>query len=160
MVSLCYLGLDLCGHAGMIHGGLLATMLDEGMARCGAAALPSRMIGVTASLTVNYRKPVKAGSYVVLKAEVTRSEGRKVWVKSRIETLEPGVEPGKLLAEAEALFVEPKYAKVRCPGRKPAVFLSFELMSPTVIASIVAGCAREAYRRTAMKHCSTKNLPT
>lgn len=112
LVCLSYLGTDLCGHVGIVHGGMLATMLDEGLARCSFASLPNQ-IGVTANLTVQYRKPVPAGSFVLLKAEVTRVEGRKVWVKGRIELLGKDETPGMVLAEAEALFIEPKYAAVR-----------------------------------------------
>lgn len=110
LVSMSYLGTDLSGHIGIVHGGLLATLLDEGLARCGFAALPNK-IGVTASLTINYRKPAPAGSFIVLKAETTKVEGRKVWVKGRIEILGESEEPGMVLVEAEGLFIEPKYAK-------------------------------------------------
>jgi len=112
LVSMLYLGTDLCGHVGIVHGGLLATLCDEGLARCGFSALPNR-IGVTASLTVNYRNPAPAGSFVVLKAETIKAEGRKVWVKGRIELLSETEEAGKVLVEADALFIEPRYAKVR-----------------------------------------------
>lgn len=111
LVSLAYLGTDLCGHAGMVHGGMLATMMDEGLARCSFSSFPSH-VGVTANLNINYRKPTPAGSFVVLKAETVRVEGRKVWVKGRIETLEENDKAGILLVEAEGLFIEPKYAKV------------------------------------------------
>lgn len=111
LVSITYLGTELCGHVGMVHGGMLGTMLDEGLARCCFAALPNK-IGVTANLNLNYRAPVKAGSYVVLKAKTTKVEGRKAWVEGRIETLGEGEEPGKLLVEATGLFIEPRYAKV------------------------------------------------
>ena len=111
-VSIAYLGTDLCGHVGIVHGGMLATMVDEGLARCCFAALPNK-IGVTANLTINYRSPAKAGSYVVLKAKTTKVEGRKAWVEGRIETLGEGEEPGMVLVEATGLFVEPKYAAVR-----------------------------------------------
>lgn len=86
-------------------------MLDEGLARCCFAALPNK-IGVTANLNLNYRAPVKAGSYVVLKAKTLKVEGRKAWVEGRIETLGEGEELGKLLVEATGLFIEPRYAKV------------------------------------------------
>lgn len=108
----------MCGHVGIVHGGLLATLLDEGMALCGMPALPSR-IGVTARLTIDYRKPVRAGTYIVLKAEVVKVEGRKVWVKGRIEGLEEKGGDGELLVEAEALFIQPKYAKVLLPSLHP-----------------------------------------
>ncbi|KAJ5140154.1 hypothetical protein N7448_003562 [Penicillium atrosanguineum] len=109
MVSLMYLGSDMCGHIGIVHGGLLATLLDEGFARCCFPALPNK-IGVTANLNIDYRAPAMANSYVALRAETVRVEGRKAWVEGRIETLpEEGKEP-VVLVEAKALFIEPKQA--------------------------------------------------
>jgi acyl-coenzyme A thioesterase PaaI-like protein len=109
-VSLQYLGQALCGHPGIVHGGLLATLLDEGLGRCCFPALPNK-IAVTASLKIDYKKPVMAGQIVVLKAETTRVEGRKAWVKGRMETLpKEGEKEGIVLAEAEALFIEPRQA--------------------------------------------------
>lgn len=111
IVQVFYLGEQLCGYPGYIHGGMLATMLDEGLARCCFAALPNK-IAMTASLTVNYRKPSPAGSYVVLKAKTVKVEGRKAWVEGRIETLVgEGKEPS-VLVEASALMIEPKQAAV------------------------------------------------
>lgn len=112
LVAISYLGHELCGHPGIIHGGLLATMIDEGLARCCFAALPHK-VGVTANLNVNYRFPVKAGSYVVLRAKTTRAEGRKAWVEGRVETLVGEGETPVVLAEATALFVSPRQAAVR-----------------------------------------------
>jgi acyl-coenzyme A thioesterase PaaI-like protein len=110
LVSIQYLGVALCGHPGIIHGGLLATLLDEGLARCCFPALPNK-VGVTASLKIDYRKPCMAGQYVVMKAETTKVEGRKAWVTGRLETL-PAEGEGEVLVEAEALFIEPRQAKV------------------------------------------------
>ncbi|KAF2428686.1 hypothetical protein EJ08DRAFT_680586 [Tothia fuscella] len=109
-VSLQYLGVALCGHPGIVHGGLLATLLDEGLARCCFPALPNK-VGVTASLKIDYRKPCMAGQYTVLKAETTKVDGRKAWVKGRMETLPDDGSPGEVLVEAEALFIEPRQAK-------------------------------------------------
>ncbi|KAI0811621.1 Adenylylsulfate kinase-domain-containing protein [Xylaria sp. FL0064] len=109
IVAISYLGSELCGHPGIIHGGLLATMLDEGLARACFAALPHKM-GVTANLNINYRAPAKADSYVVLRATTTKVEGRKAWVEGRIETLVSEGETPVVLAEATALFVSPKHA--------------------------------------------------
>jgi acyl-coenzyme A thioesterase PaaI-like protein len=108
-VSMQYLGPALCGHPGIVHGGLLATLLDEGLARCCFPALPHK-VGVTASLKIDYRKPCMAGQYVVLKAETTKVEGRKAWVKGRLEVLNRDGSDGDVLVEAEALFVEPRQA--------------------------------------------------
>ncbi|XHF97348.1 hypothetical protein AWENTII_000937 [Aspergillus wentii] len=111
LVSILYLGSDVSGHPGIVHGGLLATLLDEGLARCCFPALPNG-VGVTANLNIDYRRPAMAGNYAVLRAETTKVEGRKAWVEGRIETLpEDGKEP-KVLVEAKALFIEPKQAAV------------------------------------------------
>ncbi|CZS97865.1 related to Found in Mitochondrial Proteome [Rhynchosporium graminicola] len=109
LVSIQYLGSNLCGHPGLIHGGMLATMLDEGLARCCFAALPNK-VGMTANLNINYKAPAVAGKYVVLRAKTTKVEGRKAWVEGWIETLpEDGGEPVRLV-EATALFIEPRQA--------------------------------------------------
>ncbi|RYC66039.1 hypothetical protein CHU98_g182 [Xylaria longipes] len=111
LIAISYLGNELCGHPGIVHGGLLATMLDEGLARCCFAALPHKM-GMTANLNINYRAPAQADSYVVLRATTTKVEGRKAWVEGRIETLVGEGETPVVLAEATALFVSPKQAAV------------------------------------------------
>jgi len=114
-VSLQYLGPGLCGHPGILHGGLLATLLDEGLARCCFPALPNK-VGVTASLKIDYKAPAMAGQIVVLKAETTRVEGRKAWVTGRLETLPSeeewgeGKRDGSVLTVGEALFIEPRQA--------------------------------------------------
>ncbi|KAJ5152092.1 hypothetical protein N7492_010387 [Penicillium capsulatum] len=109
MVQLMFLGSDICGHPGIIHGGLLATLLDEGLARCCFPALPNK-VAVTANLNIDYRSPARAESYFALRAETVKVEGRKAWVEGRIETLpEDGTEP-TVLVEAKALFIEPKQA--------------------------------------------------
>nr|OQO27617.1 hypothetical protein B0A51_03606 [Rachicladosporium sp. CCFEE 5018] len=110
LTQLSYLGPSLCGHPGIIHGGLLATLLDEGLARACFPALPNK-VGVTASLKIDYRVPCPADRYIVLKAETTKVEGRKVWVKGWIELLGEEDGDGTKVVEAEALFIEPKGAK-------------------------------------------------
>ncbi|KAG4420567.1 hypothetical protein IFR04_006274 [Cadophora malorum] len=109
LVSIQYLGGDLCGHPGLVHGGMLATMLDEGLARCCFAALPNK-VGMTANLNINYRAPAQAGAFVVLRAKTTKVEGRKAWVEGHIETLVGEGEKPVVLVEASALFIEPRQA--------------------------------------------------
>ena len=111
LVSISYLGSDLCGHPGIIHGGVLATMLDEGLARCCWDALP-RQTAVTAKLEVNYRKPTRAGSYVVLKARTIKVEGRKAWVEGHVELLSDDDSEPQVLAQASGLFVSPRPSTV------------------------------------------------
>lgn len=111
LVQIQYLGSDLCGHPGIIHGGLLATILDEGLAWCCFAALPNK-IGMTANLNINYRAPAPAGAFIVLRAKTTKVEGRKAWVEGHIETLVGEGEKPVVLVDASALFIEPRQAAV------------------------------------------------
>ena len=111
-VQISHVGTDLCGHMGIVHGGFLATMLDEGLARCCFPVLPFN-IGMTAKLEINYKAPALANQYLVLRATTTKVEGRKAWVDGVIETLptREGEQP-VVLATASALYVSPKQASV------------------------------------------------
>ncbi|KAK8126015.1 adenylyl-sulfate kinase [Apiospora kogelbergensis] len=111
IVSISYLGSGLCGHPKIVHGGFLATMLDEGLARCCLGALPHG-VAMTANLNINYKAPTPAGTYVVLRGTTTKVEGRKAWVEGRIETLVAEGETPVVLAEATGLFISPRQAAV------------------------------------------------
>lgn len=100
-----HLGRSLCGHDGIVHGGLLATVLDETLARTSFFNLPNN-IGVTARLEIDYRKPVKADQVVVIETKLIEAKGRKVTVEGVMRTLE-----GELLVESRAIFVEPRLLK-------------------------------------------------
>ncbi|KHJ31185.1 putative thioesterase family protein [Erysiphe necator] len=107
LVSIVYLGKNLCGHPNLIHGGLLATLLDECLARCCFTAFPNK-IGMTATLNIDYRNPTPAGSYVLVRAKTTDVKGRKVWAAGHIESLPEKDKMPIMLAEASGLFIEPK----------------------------------------------------
>jgi 3'-phosphoadenosine 5'-phosphosulfate synthase len=111
LVQISYLGMDLCGHPGIVHGGMLATMLDEGFANCCSAAFPNKN-GMTANLNINYRAPVFARNFVVLRANTTKVQGRKIWVEGHIETLVAEGEKPVVLVEASALFIELRQSAV------------------------------------------------
>lgn len=100
-----HLGRSLCGHDGIIHGGLLATVFDETLARNALMNIPTH-IGVTANLNINYRSPCMADQFVVVKTRLDQKKGRKVVVSGSMETLD-----GELIADAKAIFVEPKWAQ-------------------------------------------------
>ena len=112
MVAIFYLGNDVSGYPGLVHGGMLATMMDEGLARCAFPAMPNG-VGVTANLQINYRHTTRTAQFLVLRARTIKVEGRKAWAEGWIESLEPaGVGEAQKLIEATALFVEPRHAKV------------------------------------------------
>lgn len=109
LVEIFYLGNNVSGHPGIVHGGLLATILDEGLAHCCFPALPHQ-VGVTANLQINYKKPTKADQYLVLKATTTKVEGRKAFVEGHIETMPENGEEPEILVTATAIYVEPRHA--------------------------------------------------
>ncbi|KAF9948118.1 hypothetical protein BGZ72_009920 [Mortierella alpina] len=102
IVLFMHLGRSLCGHDRIIHGGLLATLLDEATGMVALPNLPFH-IGFTANLNVNYRQPVKADQFVMIKAEFEKGEGRKGYTVASIHDLH-----GKTLVECSALYVSPK----------------------------------------------------
>lgn len=67
--------------------------------------IPSH-IGVTANLNINYRSPCMADQFVVVRTQLEHKQGRKVNVSATMETLD-----GERIAEASALFIEPKWAQ-------------------------------------------------
>lgn len=105
-MAFVHLGRGLCGHDGIVHGGLLATLLDESLARTAIINLPEK-VGVTAKLSLSYRAPTRADQFVVIRTFLVEVNGRKALVRGRVEDLQ-----GTVLVEADAMFVQPRYAKL------------------------------------------------
>ncbi|EGD98245.1 thioesterase [Trichophyton tonsurans CBS 112818] len=142
-VSIFYLGSDVCGHPGIVHGGLLATLLDEGLARTCFPVLPNK-IGVTANLNIDYRAPAPAGEFFVLRAKVTKVDGRKAWVEGWIEGLpKDGTDPVKYV-EAKALFIEPKMAAV-CSIISP---ISYTRAEANVSEQVLTGGQKDTFAKS------------
>lgn len=105
----CYIflhvGRSLCGYDGIVHGGLLATICDEALARTAFLSLPAK-VGVTAELKIKYKAPTLADQFIVVKTRLVEAEGRRAKVEGVVEDLQ-----GKTLVESSALFVQPKFAQ-------------------------------------------------
>lgn len=86
------------GFPGVLHGGVLSTLMDEAMAW--AMWAKSRALGVTAKMEVRYRRPVVAGQPLVVHAVVTEERGRRMSVDAAIADSE-----GTVLVESTALFL-------------------------------------------------------
>ncbi|CAG8617160.1 8540_t:CDS:2 [Racocetra persica] len=102
LVVISHIGSDMCGHEGIVHGGLISTFMDELFARTVIPFLPNKN-GATAYLHINFRKPLGANQFVVAKCKVTKLEGRKGFVEGTLETLE-----GQTVADGNALFLSLK----------------------------------------------------
>jgi acyl-coenzyme A thioesterase PaaI-like protein len=88
------------GYAGILHGGLISTLLDEVMAR------PLVMQGiraVTAKMEVRFRKAAPIGTKLVARAELTGQRGRIYEMKAVLSTGD-----GDPIAEATATFMAVK----------------------------------------------------
>lgn len=121
LVSVFHLGSPLCGWPDIIHGGVLAGIIDQLFAQYCHHAFPTQY-PVTAKLTVNYRQPVFANGDFVARITTMQppsdfkrrlllwrpfmsngssKRSRKIWVQGHIETIGGKV----VLVVAEALFI-------------------------------------------------------
>ncbi len=80
------------GWAGIVHGGILATLLDEAMTRL-AGILSGG--AVTAEMTVRYVAPASIGEPLSVKGEVVKETKRMMEMRASIHNKE-----GKLIASA------------------------------------------------------------
>ena len=91
------LGAEYQGGAGFIHGGIIATVLDEVMSKVSRL---SDLRAVTAELHVEYLKPVRVGEELCVEGFSTRREGRQLYHESEIRN-----QAGELLARGRGRFV-------------------------------------------------------
>ena len=88
------------GYPGVVHGGIVATILDESIARAATASDPNRIM-LTGKLTTRYRKPTPVGKPLRAVGEVIRDRGRMVQCASYLFD-----QDGELLAQAEGFMVD------------------------------------------------------
>lgn len=86
------------GPSGYLHGGIIATLLDETMSKSLRA---EGLTAMTRQMEVDYLRPVHSGAPIRLEGRLLRSEGRKHWAEARILN-----ERGRILAAAKGLFIE------------------------------------------------------
>ncbi len=86
------------GWTGIVHGGLLATVLDETMARL---LWERKLNAITGRLSVRYHEPVKIGEKLTVRARIARQ--RSPAVETTAEAIKAG---GTLVAEARAVSME------------------------------------------------------
>jgi uncharacterized protein (TIGR00369 family) len=93
------------GHPGILHGGVIATLLDEAMSKA------IRVLGtpsVTRKMEIEFLLPVPSGAPLRIEGSVVRSQGRRHWTEAVILDAE-----GTTLASAKGLFIafQPKAKK-------------------------------------------------
>jgi len=90
---------EFAGFPGVVHGGILATLLDEALNR--TAMLEKRWL-MTARLEIRYRQAAPVGRPLRVTARTTSSRKRMVRAAGEIRLAD---EPGTLIAEADGTFL-------------------------------------------------------
>ena len=85
----------LCGFDGLVHGGMIAFLLDE-VAQWTMVSRIGR-VGLTREITVRYFKPVPTDTEIIVEGKITNQKGKNVILKSTIRS-----DDNVLLAESES----------------------------------------------------------
>ncbi|KAK2807891.1 hypothetical protein FQN50_005282 [Emmonsiellopsis sp. PD_5] len=105
LAVLAHLGSDLNGFRDTIHGGVLASLVDETMGSCVEAfrqlVVQDREYLYTAKLEMSYRAPAMSPGVIMIKTRLVARQGRKWNLEALV--LDAG---GKVLVEAKALWIQ------------------------------------------------------
>jgi len=91
------LGSEYQGGAGFIHGGIIATVLDEAM---GKVCRFSDVRAVTAELSIEYLRPIRVDEEIIVEAFQSQRDGRQLFHQGEVRNSE-----GQLLARGKGRFV-------------------------------------------------------
>lgn len=86
------------GPPGYVHGGIIATLLDEAMSKLNR---PLDVLAVTRHMEVDYLHPVPLYQPLIVTSRHLRKEGRKLFHQAEIQS-----DKGVVLARSKGLFVE------------------------------------------------------
>ena len=104
------LGKEYEGGSGYVHGGIIATLMDEAMGKVNRFR---EAPAVTAELNVEYHRPVPVDAWIQVEAFETRHEGRNLHHECEIRN-----EAGKLLARGRGRFVVVDIEKYRSRAKQ------------------------------------------
>jgi len=85
------------GPPGHIHGGIIATLMDEAMSKLNR---PLGVIAMTRQMEVDYLRPSPLGRELVLTGRHLRREGRKLFHEAELKSPD-----GTVLARAKGMFI-------------------------------------------------------
>jgi uncharacterized protein (TIGR00369 family) len=89
---------DFEGPPGYVHGGIIATILDEAMSKSVRA---TGIASMTRQLEIDYLRPVHSDTPIRVEGRLVRGEDRKHWAEARILNAR-----GSVLAQSKGLFIE------------------------------------------------------
>ncbi len=91
------LSTDYAGFHGIIHGGIVTTMMDEAMAW--SVIIHTGKPAVTMNINVNYLLPVRPESVYIIRSKIIKQNNDNVIVESSVEDSR-----NKLYAHSEGVF--------------------------------------------------------
>lgn len=91
------------GYSGIMHGGLITTLLDEAMAK---VLTLNNIPALTARMNIRFNNPVPIGTELVVTAEIIKNKTGLYFTEAEVRSKE-----GELFAKAEAKFMKVKEAK-------------------------------------------------
>ena len=103
--SRCAVPATYCGFDGLVHGGIIATMLDE--VSCWALFARLGKLGVTREMTTRFLKPVRTGTELILAADIVSHDPRAAMVRATVSDAD-----GTVLAEGESTWAFPRLARI------------------------------------------------
>lgn len=104
-VTRCTVPARYCGFDGLVHGGIIATILDE--TSCWAIFARLGKLGVTREMTTRFLKPVMVDTELVASGRVVSHDSRSAVVRSTLSDA-----AGNLLAEGESSWAFPRLSRI------------------------------------------------
>jgi len=114
---------NLCGFTGMVHGGIIATLLDEVSAWALIAHLGR--LGATREMTTRFLKPVPTGVELTVEGVVAEHDAKGAVIRASIRNHE-----GVVLAEGESSWAFMKTSRIAALAQ----------VDETVFAQFLADC--------------------
>jgi acyl-coenzyme A thioesterase PaaI-like protein len=90
------------GAEGYVHGGIIATMMDEVMSKLNR---PLGVLAMTRNLEIDYLRPVPVSTPLHLSGRHISREGRKLFHTAELALASQDGQAGTVLARGKALFV-------------------------------------------------------
>lgn len=94
----------VCYYPGLVHGGLLTTLLDNAFTKCCSPAVPS-------ALHIDFLHPVYPGTMVTIRVRTLKSENEKIELEGSLESDCGDCGEMKVVVKASATFVMPEWTQ-------------------------------------------------
>jgi uncharacterized protein (TIGR00369 family) len=97
--------IDYCGFDGLVHGGIISTILDE--ASCWVIFAHLGRLGVTQKMTTTFLKPVRIDTELTVTSTIISHDKRSSLIHAAICD-----DNGQLLAESESNWSFPRLSRI------------------------------------------------